>query len=195
MKPICWPFLVIRACETQVRSVAGAIKPYVPPQAVSTRPSVRPRSSRGNEPFNQMTWRALLRKLDRIAPDYRLDRRHRIVRRAARRPAAFPHRLKFGDEDARHGARPSPRRRCDLSPLDRLEALYRRYPVPDVFAKTRWKWSPDEIRDFQNEQFLDLMKTGWRKRLLPAPVEDGWSRGGRHQEHRRYRQAADVRFR
>ena len=41
------------------------------------------------------------------------------------------------------------------------DALYRRYPVPDVFANTRWKWSADEIRAFQNEQFLDLMKTGW----------------------------------
>ena len=25
----------------------------------------------GNAPFNQMTWRALLRKLDRDAPDYK----------------------------------------------------------------------------------------------------------------------------
>ena len=42
------------------------------------------------------------------------------------------------------------------------DALYNRYPVPDVFANTRWKWSADEIRTFQNEQFLDLMKTGWQ---------------------------------
>ena len=42
------------------------------------------------------------------------------------------------------------------------EALYRRYPVPDVFANTRWKWSPAEIWAFQNEQFLDLMKVGWQ---------------------------------
>ena len=42
------------------------------------------------------------------------------------------------------------------------DALYKRYPVPDVFANTRWKWSADEIRAFQNEQFLDLMKTGWQ---------------------------------
>ena len=42
------------------------------------------------------------------------------------------------------------------------DALYRRYPVPDVFAKTRWRWSADQIRAFQNEQFLDLMKTGWQ---------------------------------
>ena len=41
------------------------------------------------------------------------------------------------------------------------DALYRRYPPPDVFVDTRWKWSADRIRAFQNEQFLDLMKTGW----------------------------------
>ena len=28
------------------------------------------------------------------------------------------------------------------------DALYKRYPVPDVFANTRWKWSPDQIRAF-----------------------------------------------
>jgi len=54
------------------------------------------------------------------------------------------------------------------------DALYRHYPVPDVFAKTRWKWSADEIRKFQNEQFLDLMKTGWQngfyKRRWRAPA-------------------------
>ena len=58
------------------------------------------------------------------------------------------------------------------------DALYRRYPVPDVFAKTRWKWSADEIRNFQNEQFLDLMKTGWRngfykRRWSAAGLEPG----------------------
>ena len=42
------------------------------------------------------------------------------------------------------------------------DVLYKRYPVPDVFANTRWKWSADEIHAFQNEQFLDLMKTGWQ---------------------------------
>ena len=37
------------------------------------------------------------------------------------------------------------------------DAFYRRYPVPDVFERTRWRWSADEIRAFQNEQFLDLV--------------------------------------
>ena len=58
------------------------------------------------------------------------------------------------------------------------DALYKRYPVPDVFAKTRWKWSADEIRKFQNEQFLDLMKTGWqngfyKRRWQAAGLEPG----------------------
>ena len=42
------------------------------------------------------------------------------------------------------------------------DAFFKRYPVPDVFEKTRWRWSADQIRAFQNEQFLDLMKEGWK---------------------------------
>src|ERR1700745_2033807 len=42
------------------------------------------------------------------------------------------------------------------------EAFYKRYPEPDVFEKTRWRWSADQIRAFQNEQFLDLMKEAWK---------------------------------
>jgi phenylacetate-CoA ligase len=58
------------------------------------------------------------------------------------------------------------------------DALYRRYPPPDVFADTRWKWSADRIRAFQNEQFLDLMKTGWQngfyqRRWKAAGIEPG----------------------
>ena len=58
------------------------------------------------------------------------------------------------------------------------DALYRRYPPPDVFANTRWTWSADQIRAFQNEQFLDLMKTGWqnefyRRRWSAAGIEPG----------------------
>ena len=58
------------------------------------------------------------------------------------------------------------------------DALYKRYPVPDVFANTRWKWSSDEIRAFQNEQFLELMKTGWqnefyKRRWKAAGLEPG----------------------
>jgi len=58
------------------------------------------------------------------------------------------------------------------------EALYKRYPVPDVFERTRWRWSADEIRAFQNEQFLDLMRSGWqnefyKRRWTAAGLEPG----------------------
>ena len=67
-------FLVIRACETQIRSMTGdgAVKPYVPPDKVLDATIGQARIiTDGKEPFNQMTWRALLRKLDREAPDYK----------------------------------------------------------------------------------------------------------------------------
>jgi ribulose-5-phosphate 4-epimerase/fuculose-1-phosphate aldolase len=66
-------FLMIRACETQVRSMAGGVKPYVPPQHVldATIGQARSFFTNGNNAFNQMSWRAMLRKLDRDAPDYK----------------------------------------------------------------------------------------------------------------------------
>ena len=65
-------FLVIRACETQVRSMAGGLKALHPAAAGSRRDHrAGPYHHDGNAPFNQMTWRALLRKLDRDAPDYK----------------------------------------------------------------------------------------------------------------------------
>jgi ribulose-5-phosphate 4-epimerase/fuculose-1-phosphate aldolase len=65
-------FLMIRACETQVRSMAGGVKPYVPPQHVLDATIGQARIiTDGNAPFNQMSWRAMLRKLDREAPDYK----------------------------------------------------------------------------------------------------------------------------
>ena len=65
-------FLMIRACETQVRSMAGGVSPYVPPQHVLDATIGQARIiTDGNAPFNQMSWRAMLRKLDREAPDYK----------------------------------------------------------------------------------------------------------------------------
>jgi hypothetical protein len=44
----------------------------VPPQAVLDATIGQAKIiTDGNQPFNQMTWRALLRKLDRDAPDYK----------------------------------------------------------------------------------------------------------------------------
>jgi ribulose-5-phosphate 4-epimerase/fuculose-1-phosphate aldolase len=65
-------FLIIRACEVQMMSLAGGVKPYVPPKPVVDATIGQARIiTDGNAPFNQMTWRALLRKLDRDAPDYK----------------------------------------------------------------------------------------------------------------------------
>jgi ribulose-5-phosphate 4-epimerase/fuculose-1-phosphate aldolase len=65
-------FLLNRACEVQIASLAGGVKPYVPPQDVV---DVVPEQGRiitdGNAPFNPMVWRAWLRRLDREAPDYK----------------------------------------------------------------------------------------------------------------------------
>jgi hypothetical protein len=48
------------------------VRPYVPPQAVVDATIGQAKIiTDGNQPFNQMTWRALLRKLDRDAPDYK----------------------------------------------------------------------------------------------------------------------------
>jgi hypothetical protein len=65
-------FLVIRACEVQIASGAGAIKPYVPPQSVLDITVQQAKIiTLGEAPFNQVTWQTLLRKLDRDAPAYK----------------------------------------------------------------------------------------------------------------------------
>lgn len=51
-------------------------------------------------------------------------------------------------------------------------------PVPDVFERTMWRWSPDRIRAMQNERFLKLMTAAWgnpfyQKRWGAAGVEPG----------------------
>ncbi len=42
------------------------------------------------------------------------------------------------------------------------DEFYRRYPVPDVFVDTVYKWSPERIRALQNERFLEVMQVGWQ---------------------------------
>ena len=65
-------FLVIRACEVQIASLAGDVKPYVPPQSVLDITVAQARIiTDGNAPFNQVTWKTLLRKLERDAPEYK----------------------------------------------------------------------------------------------------------------------------
>jgi len=65
-------FLLNRACEVQIASQAGAIKPYVPPQAVVDATVGQARIiTDGNAPFNAMTWRSWRRMADRFAPEYK----------------------------------------------------------------------------------------------------------------------------
>jgi ribulose-5-phosphate 4-epimerase/fuculose-1-phosphate aldolase len=65
-------FLLNRACEVQIASQAGGIKPYVPPQeVVDVVPAQAGIITDGNAPFNLMVWAALLRKLDREQPEYK----------------------------------------------------------------------------------------------------------------------------
>lgn len=42
------------------------------------------------------------------------------------------------------------------------DGLYREYPVPDVFEKTVYKHSADQLRSLQNTRFLECMKRGWQ---------------------------------
>jgi ribulose-5-phosphate 4-epimerase/fuculose-1-phosphate aldolase len=64
-------FLLNRACEVQIASQAGGVKPYVPPQPVIDITYQQAKIiTDGSAPFNAMTWRALLRKLDREYPEY-----------------------------------------------------------------------------------------------------------------------------
>ena len=65
-------FLVNRACEVQITSVAGGIKPYLPPQSVLDITLQQANIiTLGDAPFNQVTWQSLLRKLDRDDPTYK----------------------------------------------------------------------------------------------------------------------------
>lgn len=65
-------FILNRACEVQLASLAGAIKSYVPPQHVLDITFQQAKSiTEGTAPLNRMTWEALLRKLDREAPSYK----------------------------------------------------------------------------------------------------------------------------
>jgi phenylacetate-CoA ligase len=40
--------------------------------------------------------------------------------------------------------------------------LFAKYPVPDVFERTVYRWSPERIRRLQSERFLELIELGWQ---------------------------------
>ncbi len=65
-------FLIDRACDVQLTSMAGTIKPYVPPQEVLDITVEQARIiTDGNAPFNALTWATLKRKCDRDCPEYK----------------------------------------------------------------------------------------------------------------------------
>lgn len=58
------------------------------------------------------------------------------------------------------------------------DGLFRRYPVPDVFDRTVFRWPLDRIRTLQNERFLEAVSAGWknafyRRRWSAAGLEPG----------------------
>ena len=42
------------------------------------------------------------------------------------------------------------------------EAFYAKYPPPDVFLDTVYRWPRERIRALQNERFLEVMQVGWQ---------------------------------
>ena len=67
-------YVLHRACETQVMSGTGqgGLAPYIPSQEVIDLTFGQARAlTDGEQPWTKICWAALLRKLDRLAPDYR----------------------------------------------------------------------------------------------------------------------------
>jgi phenylacetate-CoA ligase len=58
------------------------------------------------------------------------------------------------------------------------DELFAKFPVPDVFEQTVYRWPRDRVRQLQNERFLEVMQTGWtnefyRMRWSAAGIEPG----------------------
>lgn len=59
-----------------------------------------------------------------------------------------------------------------------LEDLWAKYPPPDIWADTVYKWSPEQTRAVQNERFLSVMRAAWdnpfyRRRWRAAGLAPG----------------------
>lgn len=54
------------------------------------------------------------------------------------------------------------------------DALFSAYPVPDVFEQTVFRWSPNQLRAFQNQRFKALMELGWKNEFY----RKRWAAGG-----------------
>jgi phenylacetate-CoA ligase len=58
------------------------------------------------------------------------------------------------------------------------DAFFSTYPVPDVFEKTVYRWPREQLREFQNRRFMQLMEIGWKngfynRRWRAAGLEPG----------------------
>lgn len=58
------------------------------------------------------------------------------------------------------------------------DEFFSEYPVPDVFERTVYRWSADQVRACQNSRFLALMEHAWgnefyRRRWSAAGIEPG----------------------
>ncbi len=53
-----------------------------------------------------------------------------------------------------------------------------RYPAPDIFFETIWRWPADEVRALQDQRFAELLEVGWnnpffRRRWTDAGLAPG----------------------
>jgi len=58
------------------------------------------------------------------------------------------------------------------------DSLYQKFPVPDVFEQTVFRWPHERVRQLQEERFLEVVKTGWtnefyQQRWRAAGIEPG----------------------
>src|SRR5579872_2710446 len=42
------------------------------------------------------------------------------------------------------------------------QAFYAKYPPPDVFVDTVYRWPADRVRAMQNERFLEVVELAWQ---------------------------------
>ena len=52
-------------------------------------------------------------------------------------------------------------------------ALFERYPLPDVFERTVYRWPSDRLREMQNRRFMDVVSLGWRNEFYRKRWSDG----------------------
>jgi phenylacetate-CoA ligase len=62
------------------------------------------------------------------------------------------------------------------------ESLYQKFPVPDVFERTVFRWPRERVRRLQEERFREVVATGWtnefyKQRWRAAGLEPGDIRG------------------